>query len=139
MKLTLNIEPKPQSRPRFTRYGRAYDDPKMKAWRNSCQLLIANQYIGQSILEGTLRARLRFYIKTPQYLSKVKKYHQALIDEVIPVDEKPDVDNYEKALYGSMSGIVFKDDGQIALHDVGKFYSLNPRIEIEIEEMRWNG
>lgn len=59
MKLTLNIEPKPQSRPRFTRYGRAYDDPK--------------------------------------------------------------------------------DDGQIALHDVGKFYSLNPRIEIEIEEMRWNG
>lgn len=119
MKLTLDIEPKPQSRPRFTRFGRAYDDPKMKAWRNSCQLLIANQYMGQSILEGALRARLRFYIKPPQYLSKVKKYHQAL--------------------YDSMSGIVFKDDGQIALHDVGKFYSLNPRIEIEIEEMKWNG
>lgn len=137
MKLTLNIEPKPQSRPRFTRYGRAYDDPKMKAWRNHCQLLIANQYMGQPILEGALRARLRFYIKPPQYLSKVKKYHQALIDEVIPVDKKLDIDNYEKALYDSMSGIVFKDDGQIALHDVGKFYSLNPRIEIEIEEMRW--
>ena len=86
-----------------------------------------------------MRARLRFYIKPPQYLSKVKKYHQDLIDEVIPVDKKPDIDNYEKALYDSMSGIVFKDDGQIALHDVGKFYSLNPRIEIEIEEMRWNG
>ena len=139
MKLTLNIEPKPQSRPRFTRFGRAYDDPKMKAWRNSCQLLVANQYMGQSILEGALRARLRFYIKPPQYLSKVKKYHQALIDEVIPVGKKPDIDNYEKALYDSMSGIVFKDDGQIALHDVGKFYSLNLRIEIEIEEMRWNG
>ena len=139
MKLTLNIEPKPQSRPRFTRFGKPYDDPKMKAWRNSCQLLIANQYIGQSILEGALRARLRFYIKPPQYLSKVKKHHQALIDEVIPVDKKPDIDNYEKALYDSMSGIVFKDDGQIALHDVGKFYSLNPRIEIEIEEMKWNG
>lgn len=111
MKLTLNIEPKPQSRPRFTRFGRAYDDPKMKAWRNNCQLLIANQYMGQSILEGALRARLRFYIKPPQYLSKVKKYHQALIDEVIPVDKKPDIDNYEKALYDSMSGIVFKDDG----------------------------
>ena len=139
MKLTLNIEPKPQSRPRFTRFGRAYDDPKIKAWRNSCQLLIANQYIGQPILEGALRARLRFYIKPHQYLSKNKKYHQALIDEVIPVDKKPDIDNYEKTLYDSMSGIVFKDDGQIALHDVGKFYSLNPRIEIEIEEMRWNG
>lgn len=137
MKLTLNIEPKPQSRPRFTRFGKPYDDPKMKSWRNHCQILVANQYIGQNMLEGALRARLRFYIKPPQYLSKVKKYHQALLDEVIPVDKKPDIDNYEKALYDSMSGIVFKDDGQIALHDVGKFYSLNPRIEIEIEEMRW--
>ena len=90
MKLTLNIEPKPQSRPRFTRQGRAYDDLEMKAWRNH-------------------------------------------------LDKKPDIDNYEKALYDSMSGIVFKDDGQIALHDVGKFYSLNPRIEVEIEEIRWNG
>lgn len=84
MKLTLNIEPKPQSRPRFTRQGRAYDDLEMKAWRNHCQLLVANQYMGQDMLDGALRARLRFYIKPPQYLSKVKKYHQALIDEVIP-------------------------------------------------------
>ena len=137
MKLTLNIEPKPQSRPRFTRQGRAYDDQKMKAWRNHCQLLVANQYMGQDMLEGALRVRARFYIKPPQYLSKVKKYHQALLDEVIPVGKKPDIDNYEKALYDSMSGIVFKDDGQIALHDVGKFYSLNPRIEVEIEVMKW--
>ena len=47
--------------------------------------------------------------------------------------KKPDIDNYEKALYDSMSGIIFHDDGQIALHTVGKFYSNNPRIEVEIE------
>ena len=67
----------------------------------------------------------------------MKKNHQALLDETIPVDKKPDLDNYEKALYDSMSGIVFQDDGRIALHDVGKFYSLNPRIEVELEEIRW--
>ena len=109
MKLTLNIEPKPQSRPRFARRGNfttTYEDKGMKAWRNSCQLLIANQYMGQSILEGALRARLRFYIMPPKYLLKVKKHHQALLDEVIPVDKKPDIDNYEKALYDSMSGIL---------------------------------
>ena len=50
MKLTLNIEPKPQSRPRFTRQGRAYDDLEMKAWRNHCQLLVANQYMGKICL-----------------------------------------------------------------------------------------
>lgn len=138
MKLTLNIEPKPQSRPRFARRGSfttTYEDKGMKAWSNHCQLLIANQYMDQPILEGALRARLRFYIKPPQYISKVKKNQQALLDEIIPVGKKPDIDNYEKALYDSMSGIVFQDDGQIALHDVGKFYSLNPRIEVEVEVM----
>lgn len=138
MKLVLNIEPKPQSRPRFARRGNfttTYEDKDMKAWRNQCRLLIANLYMAQPILEGALRAKMRFYIKPPQYIAKVKKNQQALLDEIIPVGKKPDIDNYEKALYDSMSGIVFQDDGQIALHDVGKFYSLNPRIEVEIEEL----
>ncbi|MGF0112932.1 RusA family crossover junction endodeoxyribonuclease [Streptococcus sp. SGI.013] len=138
MKLVLNIEPKPQSRPRFARRGSfttTYEDKGMKSWRECCRLLIANLYMGQPILEGALRANVRFFIKPPQYISKVKKNQQALIDETIPVGKKPDVDNYEKALYDSMSGIVFKDDGQIALHDVGKFYSLKPRIEVEVEVM----
>ena len=141
MKLILNTEPKPQSRPRFARRGNfttTYEDKDMKAWRNHCQLLIANQYMGKPILEGALRATVRFYIKPPQYIFKAKKNQQALLDEIIPVGKKPDIDNYEKALYDSMSGIVFQEDGQIALHDVGKFYSLNPRIEVEVEEMRWS-
>nr|DAR78178.1 MAG TPA: Endodeoxyribonuclease RusA [Caudoviricetes sp.] len=141
MKLVLNIEPKPQSRPRFARCGNfttTYEDKDMKSWRNHCQLLIDNQYMGQPILEGALRAKVRFYIKPPQYIFKAKKNQQALLDEIIPVDKRPDIDNYEKALYDSMSEIVFKDDGQIALHDVGKFYSLKPRIEVEIEEINKN-
>ncbi|HFU4209938.1 TPA: RusA family crossover junction endodeoxyribonuclease [Streptococcus suis] len=140
MKLVLNIEPKPQSRPRFARRGSfttTYEDKGMKSWRECCRLLIANLYMGQPILEGALRAKVRFFIKPPQYISKVKKNQQALIDETIPVGKKPDVDNYEKALYDSMSGIVFKDDGQIALHDVGKFYSFKPRIEVEVEVLEW--
>lgn len=43
---------------------------------------------------------------------------------------------------GSLIGIIgriqvrsYEKDGQIALHDVGKFYSLNPRIEVEVEVM----
>lgn len=138
MKLVLNIEPKPQLRPRFARRGKfttTYEEKDMKSWRENCRLLIANLYVGQPILNGALRAKVRFFIKPPQYISKAKKYQQALIDETIPVGKKPDVDNYEKALYDSMSGIVFKDDGQVALHDVGKFYSLNPRIEAEVEEI----
>ena len=138
MKLILEIEPKPQSRPRFARRGNfttTYEDKDMKVWRDHCRLLVAKQYTAKPMLEGALRAKVRFYIKPPQYISKVKKNQQALIDEIIPVGKKPDIDNYEKALYDSMSGIVFHDDGQIALHDVGKFYSLNPRIEVEVNRL----
>ena len=139
MKLILEIEPKPQSRSRFARRGNfttTYEDKGMKAWRSHCGLLVAKQYTAKPMLEGALRAKVRFYIKSPQYISKVEKNQQALLNEVIPVDKKPDIDNYEKALYDSMSGIVFKDDGQIALHDVGKFYSLNPRIEVEVDRLK---
>ena len=139
MKLTLDIPPKPQSRPRFAKRGnfvKAYEDKDMKVWRNRCRSLIAKQYAGKSMLEGALKAKVRFYIQPPQYISKVKKNQQALLDEVIPVDKKPDIDNYEKALYDSMSEIVFKDEGQVAMHNVGKFYSLNPRIEVEIEGIK---
>lgn len=140
MKLVLDIEPKPQSRPRFSRHGKfvkTYEEKKMSTWRDQCKFLVKNVYKGKSRLEGPLRARVRFYIKPPQYLLKVKKNWQDLLDEIIPVGKKPDIDNYEKALYDSMSEIVFKDDGQIAHHDVAKFYSLNPRIEVEIEEMKY--
>ena len=91
MKLVLNIEPKPQSRPRFARRGNfttTYEDKEMRSWRERCRFLIANLYIGQPILEGALRAKVRFFIKPPQYITKVKKNQQALIDETIPVAKK---------------------------------------------------
>lgn len=137
MKMILDIEPKPQSRPRFTKFGKPYDTKDMKIWRNTCNLLVRNQFKGHTMLEGAVKVKARFYIEPPEYIKKVKKNHQALLDETIPVDKKPDLDNYEKALYDSMSGIVFQDDGRIALHDVGKFYSLSPRIEVELEEIKW--
>lgn len=46
MKMTLNIEPKPQTRPRFSKFG-TYEDPKMKAWRRQCSQLIEQEYDGQ--------------------------------------------------------------------------------------------
>lgn len=46
MKLTLNIEPKPQSRPRFARRWNStttYEDENMKEWRRRCSNLIAEE------------------------------------------------------------------------------------------------
>lgn len=134
MKMTLNIEPKPQTRPRFSKFG-TYEDPKMKAWRRQCSQLITKHHADQPALEGALRTRVKFFIKPPQYISKVKKNRQALTDEIIPVSKKADLDNYIKALFDSANGILYKDDGQIAEIYAIKVYSTSPMIEFEIEEI----
>lgn len=138
MKMILNIEPKPQARPRFARRGNfttTYEDKEMKTWKNKCRLLITKHYADQPALEGALRTRVKFFIKPPQYISKVKKNRQALTDEIIPVSKKADLDNYIKALFDSANGILYKDDGQIAEIYAIKVYSTSPRIEFEIEEI----
>lgn len=136
MKMILNIEPKPQARPRFARRGNfttTYEDKEMKAWKNKCSLLITKLYASQPALEGALRTRVKFFIKPPQYISKVKKNKQALTDETFPVSKKADLDNYIKALFDSANGILYKDDGQIAEIYASKVYSTSPRIEFEME------
>ena len=79
-----------------------------------------------------------FYIKPPQYISKVKRNEQRLLEETMPISKKPDLDNYVKALMDSISDsqTIWKDDGQVTEIKARKLYSLNPRIELEIEEIK---
>lgn len=139
MKLVLNIEPKPQSRPRFARRGNfttTYEDKAMKVWRERCSGLIAEELLLYPVEDKkAYKMDITFYIKPPKYLSKVKKHQAALEAEILPVSKKPDTDNYVKALLDSWSGFVFKDDGQVSDIHARKRYSLNPRIEVEIEEI----
>lgn len=71
MKLVLNIDPKPQTRPRFSKFG-TYEDPKMKAWRRQCSQLIEQEYDGQ-FFDGPIFVDVTFYMKAP--LSVSKKAH----------------------------------------------------------------
>lgn len=60
---------------------------------------------------------------------------QELANETLYVDKKPDIDNYFKAVTDALEGILYKNDGQIAAVTMQKLYSLNPRTEIEVEEI----
>lgn len=130
-KITIPIEPKPQSRPRFGN-GRAYELKEMTDYKKAIALHCKQQYKGDLIADRPIGVITRFYITPPKYVSKVKKNSQAISDEVIRVAKKPDIDNFVKAIFDAMSGVVFKDDGVIAYQLAEKFYSNNPRTEIEI-------
>lgn len=140
MKITLNIEPKPQLRPRFARRGRGvmtYEDKDMKIWRRRCSGMVAEECLLDRLIDGPVRLSATFYISPPQYIVKAKKNQPRLEKEDIEVSKKPDLDNYVKALLDSISDshLIWKDDGQVAEIYAKKVYSMNPRIEFEVERI----
>lgn len=133
----VKLEPMAQSRPRFARRGRgvvAYEEAKMKAWRAECSRLIKEVFNPEKPIEDSLKIDVTFFIRPPKYISEKKKLKEKLKAEEIFCSKKPDIDNYLKALLDSMTGIIFKDDGQVVECRARKLYSLKPRIEFVIKE-----
>lgn len=137
-KVVLDLEPMAQSRPRFARRGRgvvAYEKKEMKTWRAECSKLIEKVFEIGGLTECPLKIDATFYIQPPKYISSKKKLREKLEAEEIFCSKKPDIDNYLKALLDSMTGIVFKDDGQVVECSARKLYSLKSRIEFLIKEV----
>lgn len=135
-KYILQIEPKPQSRPRFTRNGRTYELKEMTDWKRAfSQSLRSNR--PKMIEKGPVTLLVTFYVFPPQSISKIKTKHPRTNEELerIFVSKKGDIDNYSKAVLDAANGILYKDDGQISVLSAQKLYSLNPRIELEIEKL----
>lgn len=140
-KITTQLEPMAQSRPRFARRGRgvvAYEKKEMKAWRAECSKLIKEAFGSERLIECPLKIDVTFYIQPPKYISCKKKIREKLEAEEIFCSKKPDIDNYLKALLDSMTGIIFKDDGQVVECRAKKLYSSKPRIEFIIKEVLEN-
>lgn len=145
VKFTIPIEPKPQKRPRFSRWSGAYEDKDMMAWRKQVTDYVKNNYDGP-YFDDSIKNDVTFYLKAPKLMSKkpseramdkTKQKYQDYINERLYVPNKPDLDNLEKALYDSISKaeIVWIDDNIIVEHTTRKIYSPNPRIEVEIKEL----
>lgn len=145
-KIIIPIEPKPQSRPRFSKWG-TYEDPKMMKWRKEVTNYIIQNYDGD-YFDGAISVDVTFYMKAPQSLSKeptqrakatTKEKFSKFVNELIWHDKKPDIDNLIKAVFDSISKaeIVWKDDNLVCDLHARKLYSPNPRIEMEIKQIEF--
>lgn len=135
MKLTFDIEPVEQARPRATRMGRGirlYDPKKVSVYKKQLAMMCKFQYKDQP-LSGQLTVNLKFYRHVQSSVSK-KERKLRLIGAHRPT-VKPDVDNYIKSTLDGLNGLLWEDDAHIVKLVAEKYYSEHPRIEIEVRDL----
>lgn len=127
VKLTLDMVPVAQARPRLGKYG-VYNPTA--ALLKKARLLAFSAWNGQEPLQGPVSVSVTFYMGIGSSIANGKALEGTLHSR------KPDLDNLEKFLFDALNGICYRDDAQIAQTlGIRKIYSVAPRIEIDIWEL----
>lgn len=131
----INLDPYPSPRPRFSRKtGRAYMPNEYTLWKK----MFLKEWLkhNQTKFDAgvAIAVDLKFFIKPPKAIARVKKNQNILKAESWRVVKKPDADNLGKSPLDAISGYAYADDNQISDLRLRKRYSLNPRVEIVIKE-----
>jgi Holliday junction resolvase RusA-like endonuclease len=132
IKLTIPGEPCAKQRPRTTKQGHTYTPQKTVNY----ETLVRELYILQNFrqqLEGELVMTVRAYFTIPKSASK-KKAADMVGGRIRPT-KRPDWDNVGKIISDALNGLAYHDDSQIVTATVEKWYSAEPRVEVEIQEI----
>ena len=131
VKFTVPGNPVPQSRPRFTKQGRAYDTKACKAYKRQVAIAAKTAMGAQKPFRGAITCSIMFHMPIPKSLSK--KRRQELIGGSV-IKQVGDIDNLAKIVMDGANRIVYDDDAQVAALYAKKVYDEKPRVEVEFEE-----
>ena len=131
IKLTIPGPPCAKQRPRV--YGRhAVTPEKTVNYETLVKQLYIVEYHGKQ-LEGPLQMTVKTYFEIPKSASARKAADMQ--NRAIRPTKKPDWDNLGKIISDALNGLAYHDDSQIVTATVEKWYSLEPRVEVEIREI----
>jgi Holliday junction resolvase RusA-like endonuclease len=135
--VTFMVEgtPVPKGRPRFARRGKFVStySPKTTVDYETKVAEAAQMAMGSSEpLETPVGAYI--YITLPIPASYSKKRTQACLSGEERPTKKSDIDNFCKAVFDGMNGIVFVDDSQIVSLHSTKVYGTVGMVEVMVKE-----
>jgi Holliday junction resolvase RusA-like endonuclease len=135
--VTFMVEgtPVPKGRPRFARRGKFVStySPKTTVDYETKVAEAAQVAMGSSEpLETPVGAYI--YITLPIPASYSKKRTQACLSGEERPTKKSDIDNFCKAVFDGMNGIVFLDDSQIVSLHSTKVYGTVGMVEVMVKE-----
>lgn len=126
-------EPVAKARPRVMSNGHTYTPAKTKNYETLVKELYWSQYQGQAMLTGSIRVRVDAYFQIPQHVSRRKK--ERMTQGLERPTKRPDGDNILKAITDALNGIAYVDDSAIVSARVEKWWSEQPRVEVEMTEL----
>lgn len=133
-KFVIYGDPVAKGRPRFSNHGgymRTYTPQKTVAYENLVKLSYQQQIGNVDLIHGGIKAEITAYFPIPKSISK--KQREIMLKENVYVLKKCDCDNIAKIILDSLNKIAYDDDKQVAELEVKKFYSSNPRVEVELK------
>ena len=118
IKFVAKIEPIPQARPRFSKFG-AYEPKRNTEYKKAIAAVAKSAMKDSEPMTGELSAVIRLYRK---YKRCSRNYG--------------DFDNHAKSICDALNKIAYDDDAQIVRCTIEKFTDkINPRVEVTISRI----
>lgn len=128
-------EPVACARARVTRHG-TYTPKETREFQTALRL---------TAMAAMRQADLRMFEDTPVVVwltvnrsvptSWSERRRQLALDGLLRPTPRPDLDNYIKAVWDALKGVVWKDDSLVCSEHSAKWYSATPGITITISEI----
>ncbi len=134
-KFTIPGTAVPQGRPIFTARGErrwAVDPPRSREYKakvRACALRACKP----KVITGAVRLLVQEYRPIPRSWSRQKQ--EAAREGRIYPTTRPDFDNIIKAITDALNGVLWEDDRQVIDGRIQQFYSDEPRVVVEVEEI----
>lgn len=131
---TIKGKPQGKARPRFRKIGNyvsTYNTKQTKDYEELVKISVTEQCKDKLDKEytGLVKMAIKAYFKPNKSVSK-KQYNLMIGTEFL---KKPDSDNIAKIICDSLNGLAYKDDSQVALLNIEKYYGEEEKVEVQLE------
>lgn len=128
--IVFNIEPVPRKETE-SNGRRRFKAAGQQEYQDTIRMVAHLKTKGKPMMLGPVSVDLTFHMKIPASYSEKKKTELVGKYHI----KRPDSDNLQKLFLDSLTGIVYKDDSQIADTKCRKIYAREPYIEFTAKEL----
>lgn len=135
MKISFLIPGKPtgKGRPRKGAHGVMYTPKATREYEQAVQAYFRYTARGAFFKNRAIYLRISAYYPIPR--SATKRDEAEMRAGVIRPKTKPDGDNVQKIIADALNGLAYEDDKQIVRWYCEKWYSDEPRVQVEIGDV----